>query len=134
MFSLFSLINKNTLVIFCLTHLFFRREYEAIGNIVQAVIEKLGHKFSGFAEDLIGIQPRVQELENLLALSSENDRCQVLGIWGMDGIGKTTIASVLYDTIHYQFDVCCFIGKVNKIYRDGGAFAIQKQILQQTLK
>ncbi|XP_058737041.1 disease resistance protein RUN1-like [Vicia villosa] len=112
-------------------------EFKEIENIVQAVIEKLGRKFSaGIADGLIGIQPRVKILENLLKLSSNGDDFRVLGIWGMDGIGKTTLASVLYDTIshHYQFGACCFIENVSRVYRDGGAIAVQKQILRQTLE
>jgi hypothetical protein len=54
----------------------------------------------------------------------------------MDGIGKKTIASALYDRIsyHYQFDACCFIEDVGRVYRDHGAIAVQKQILNQTIK
>ncbi|CAK8541970.1 unnamed protein product [Lathyrus sativus] len=110
-------------------------EVEQIQNIVQAIIEKLGRKFSGIADELIGIQPRVKILENVLKLSSHRDKFRVLGIRGMDGIGKTTLATVLFDTIshHYQFGACCFIENVSKVYRDGGAIAVQKQILRQTL-
>lgn len=97
------------------------------------MIKTLGHKFSGLADDLIGIQPRVHELENLLKLSSEDDGFRVLGVWGMGGIGKTVHATVLYDRISYQFDACCFIENVSQIYKDGGAIAVQKQILRQTL-
>ncbi|XP_027343307.1 TMV resistance protein N-like [Abrus precatorius] len=108
-------------------------EFGEIKKLVQAVIESLGHKFSGFADDLIGIQTRVEALERILKLHSKNDDFRVLGIWGMGGIGKTTHATVLYDKISYQFDACCFIEDVRQIYKDGGAIAVQKQILYQTL-
>lgn len=82
----------------------------------------MGHKFSGFAHDLIGVQPRVEVLERLLNLK--------LVAQG------TTLATVLYDRIshHYQFVACCFFENVSKIYRDGGAIAVQRQILHQNLK
>ncbi|GAU35113.1 hypothetical protein TSUD_162180, partial [Trifolium subterraneum] len=35
-----------------------KQEVEEIEKIVQAVIEKLGHRFSGNADDLIGMQPQ----------------------------------------------------------------------------
>jgi hypothetical protein len=111
----------------------FRPEFREIKNIVQEVIKILGHKFSGFADDLIGIQPRVEDLESLLKLNSIDDEFRAIGIWGMAGIGKTTLASVLYDRVSYQFDASCFIENVSKIYKEGGATAVKKQILRQTI-
>ncbi|KAL2327746.1 hypothetical protein Fmac_021173 [Flemingia macrophylla] len=109
-------------------------KFQIIEDIVQAIIKILGHKFSGFVDDLIGIQPRVQALESSLKLSSENDDVSVLGVVGMGGIGKTTHVLVLYDRISPMFNACCFIENVSKIYKDGGHTAVQKQILHQTLK
>ncbi|XP_024632902.1 disease resistance protein RPV1 [Medicago truncatula] len=108
-------------------------EFREIKNIVQEVINTMGHKFLGFADDLIGIQPRVEELESLLKLDSKDYEFRAIGIWGMAGIRKTTLASVLYDRVSYQFDASCFIENVSKIYKDGGATAVQKQILRQTI-
>nr|WIL59966.1 nodulation protein [Melilotus officinalis] len=111
----------------------FREEFGEVVKIVQAVIKNLGHKFSMLTNDLVGMQPRVEELEKLLKLSSENDDFRVLGIWGMGGVGKTTHATVLYDRISYQFDACSFIDNVSKIYKDGGVVSVHKQILRQAL-
>ncbi|KAI5412233.1 hypothetical protein KIW84_057049 [Lathyrus oleraceus] len=108
-------------------------EFQEIKNIVQQVIKTLGHKLSGFADDLIGIQPRVEELDTLMDVSSTNDKFRVIGVWGMSGIGKTTLASALYDKVSGQFDASCFIENVSRIYKDGGANAVMKQILQQTM-
>ena len=111
-----------------------RPEFEQIQNIVQAVVKKLNRKFSWFVDDLVGIQPRVQALKDKLRLSSNNDDVQVLGIWGMNGIGKTTHAAVLYDKISHRFDASCFIEDVSKLYRDGGHTAVQREIIYQTLR
>ncbi|XP_058779830.1 disease resistance protein LAZ5-like [Vicia villosa] len=104
-----------------------------IETIVQAVIKSLNHKFSGFTSDLVGMQPRIKELEKLLKLESKNDGFRVLGIWGMSGVGKTTHATLLYDRISYQFDARCFINNTSKLYMDGGIVAVQRQILRQAL-
>ena len=93
----------------------------------------LNHKFSAFPNDLVGMQPRIEELERLLKLSSKDDGFRVLGIWGMGGVGKTTHATVLYDKISYLFDARCFIQNTSKLYMDGGIVAVQKQILHQAL-
>ena len=73
--------------------LLYRPKFGEIEKIVQKLIKALDHKFSRFANDLIGIQSHVEGLERILQLYD----CQVLGIWGISGIGKTTHASALYD-------------------------------------
>ncbi|KAI5387505.1 hypothetical protein KIW84_073570 [Lathyrus oleraceus] len=75
----------------------------------------------------------IQELQKLLLLDSVHD-VRVIGICGMGGIGKTTLATVLYDRISQLFGACCFIDDVSKIYRlHDGPLGAQKQILDQTL-
>jgi len=74
-----------------------------------------------------------EELEKLLHLDSVDD-VRVVGICGMGGIGKTTLAATLYNKISHQFSVYCLIDDVSKIYRNDGLMSAQKQILCQTLE
>ncbi|KAK8464700.1 hypothetical protein PHAVU_010G061333 [Phaseolus vulgaris] len=110
-----------------------KSQCEQIGEIVQTIINILGPKMSRLPKDeMVGIEFRVQELKNLLRLDLVND-VRVVGISGMGGIGKTTLARALYERIYHQYDFCSFIDDVSKIYRDSSSLGVQKQLISQSL-
>ncbi|TQD84996.1 hypothetical protein C1H46_029437 [Malus baccata] len=53
---------------------------------------------------------RLQKMESLLCPEVGNVR--FVGIWGMGGIGKTTIARAVYDKINHHFEGRCFLENV----------------------
>ncbi|XP_057728075.1 disease resistance protein Roq1-like isoform X2 [Arachis stenosperma] len=113
------------------------QEPNHLERIIGDVAKKLNHSFTLITSDLIGIQPRVAELERRLKLTSKDVTFQILEIWGMSGIGKTVLAKILYDRISYQFDACCFIQDVNHIHKSHANASqtaitmVQKRILHQ---
>lgn len=80
---------------------------------------------------LVGIEPRVNEV--LDYLDSNLDDSRIVGIWGMSGIGKTTIAKIVYDMICDQYEACSFIANVKEISQSLGLVALQEHLLSELL-
>jgi hypothetical protein len=56
------------------------------------------------------------------------------GICGMGGLGKTTLAGVIYETVRNHFEGSSFIAKVGEVSKNNGLNRLQKQLLEQILK
>ncbi|KDO37431.1 hypothetical protein CISIN_1g008394mg [Citrus sinensis] len=65
---------------------------------------------------MVGVESIVEEIESLLAVESKDVYC--LGIWGIGGIGKTTIARAIFDKISSDFEGSCFLENVREESQD----------------
>lgn len=61
------------------------------------------------------------------------DEVGAFGICGMPGIGKTTIAQVVFERIWNQFDASSFIINVGHLYKEKGLLHIQKMLYHDLL-
>ncbi|CAF1894700.1 unnamed protein product [Brassica napus] len=84
-------------------------EAKMIEEIANDVVCKLNLTPSRDCKDYAGLEDHIAKLSLLLHLESEEVR--IVGIWGTSGIGKTTIARVLYNRLSRHFQGSIFIDK-----------------------
>ncbi|MED6225808.1 hypothetical protein PIB30_097223, partial [Stylosanthes scabra] len=92
-------------------------ESKVIEDIVAHVTSLLDSTDLFVAEHPVGVNSRVQDLIQLIN-NHKSDHVPVIAIWGMAGIGKTTIAKALYNQISRNFDVRKFVPDIKERLRD----------------
>ncbi|RID65325.1 hypothetical protein BRARA_D00526 [Brassica rapa] len=89
-------------------------EAEMINKVALDVTAMLGFTPSKDFDDFIGIEARMMEIKSKLILQSEE--VKVIGVVGPPGIGKTTIATVLYNQLSPGFPFSTFLENIKGSY------------------
>ncbi|KAL7588765.1 hypothetical protein Lser_V15G37385 [Lactuca serriola] len=108
-------------------------EAKVIKEIVDHISHSLQRVIPSTNGNLIGITARVQGLKSDLRIGSGG--VHMVGIWGVGGGGKTTLASSVYDEISSNFDGFCFVENIREeSISKNGLEKLQEKILYGILK
>lgn len=111
--------------------MFDSEETEKIQSLVKRVLKEINNTPISVAAYTVGIESRVQKLMTMLDVKSNGTR--ILGLHGIGGVGKTTLAKALYNKLAGHFEFRSFISNVREISTDQidniGLISLQNKLI-----
>ncbi|CAN1250855.1 Disease resistance protein L6 [Linum perenne] len=106
---------------------------DVVGKIFTEVESHLRDNYTLVTDELVGIDFQVEEIMKLLNLDSTSEK--IIGIHGMGGIGKTTLAKGVYNKVSTRFERCCFLENIREtLSKNDGAVTLQNKLISTILR
>ncbi|CAH8277801.1 unnamed protein product [Arabidopsis lyrata] len=92
-------------------------ETEMIQKIATDVSNKLNLTPLRDFDGMVGLEAHLTKLHSLLWLGCDDAKPKMIGIWGLAGIGKTTIARALFNRLSSSFQLNCFMDNLKGSFK-----------------
>ncbi|KAK6781250.1 hypothetical protein RDI58_023434 [Solanum bulbocastanum] len=108
-------------------------ESKFIESIIKQVLQEVNQTPLDVAHYPIGLDSPIKHILLLMQSGCEHE-VRMVGICGVGGIGKTTLAKAIYNRIFLQFGGSCFLSDIRSKTEKSGLVKLQEKLLYQILK
>eukprot|EP00256_Glycine_max_P039320 XP_006588011.1 protein SUPPRESSOR OF npr1-1, CONSTITUTIVE 1 [Glycine max] len=108
----------------------FQDDDELLKEIVKLVLKRLGKHLVN-SKGLVGIDKKIADIESLIRKESKDTR--LIGIWGMGGIGKTTLPQEVFNKLQSEYQGSYFLANEREQSSKDGIISLKKEIFTELL-
>ncbi|OWM88395.1 hypothetical protein CDL15_Pgr003807 [Punica granatum] len=106
-------------------------EAELVRLVVSNIRRELRKAHLHLPDTLIEVEDEVKEVLTLLECDSSSKDTRTVALVGMGGIGKTTLAKIVYNRLCDQFQARAFLSDVREMAERVDSLKVQSQLISQ---